>query len=63
VGMFEARDACSGARAWNGRHITPTLYHNHHDLEKKYGADATKQTIQFGLSYLDEMIGVTEEEA
>ncbi|KAK0232756.1 hypothetical protein IW262DRAFT_1451228 [Armillaria fumosa] len=62
VGMFEARDACSGARAWNRRHITPTLYHNYHDLKKKYGAEVTKQVIQFRLSHLDEMISVAEEE-
>ncbi|SJL03056.1 uncharacterized protein ARMOST_06401 [Armillaria ostoyae] len=38
------------ATARNGRHITPTLYHNYHDLKKKHGAEAAKQIIRRGLT-------------
>ncbi|KAK0189235.1 FAD dependent oxidoreductase [Armillaria mellea] len=62
VVMLEARDACSGATARNGGHITPPLYHDYLDLKKKHGAEAAKQIIQFRLSHLDELIGVAEEE-
>ncbi|PBK61964.1 hypothetical protein ARMSODRAFT_1062406, partial [Armillaria solidipes] len=63
VGMFEARDACFGATARNGGHITPTRYHNYHDLKKKHGPEAAKQIIQFRLSHLDKLLSVAEEEA
>ncbi|KAK0245304.1 FAD dependent oxidoreductase-domain-containing protein [Armillaria nabsnona] len=62
VVMLEARDACSGATARNGGHITPPLYHDYLDLKKKHGAEAAKQIIQFRLSHLDELISVAEEE-
>ncbi len=62
VVMLEARDACSGATARNGGHITPPLYHDYFDLKKKHGAEAAKQIIQFRLSHLDELISVAEEE-
>ncbi|KAG7450844.1 FAD dependent oxidoreductase [Guyanagaster necrorhizus] len=62
VVMLEARDACSGATARNGGHITPPLYHDYLDLKKKHGAEAAKQIIEFRLSHLDELIRVAEEE-
>ncbi|KAK0440839.1 FAD dependent oxidoreductase [Armillaria borealis] len=62
VVMLEARDACSGATARNGGHITPPLYHDYLELKKKHGAEAAKQIIQFRLSHLDELISVAEEE-
>ncbi|KAK0440433.1 FAD dependent oxidoreductase [Desarmillaria tabescens] len=62
VVMLEARDACSGATARNGGHITPPLYHDYLDLKSKYGAETAKQIIRFRLLHLDELIGVAEEE-
>ncbi|KAK0444904.1 uncharacterized protein EV420DRAFT_986753 [Desarmillaria tabescens] len=62
VMMLEARDACSGATAWNGGHITPLLYHDYLELKEKHGAEAAKQIIRFRLSHLDVLIGVAEEE-
>ncbi|PBK89194.1 hypothetical protein ARMGADRAFT_1083740 [Armillaria gallica] len=55
VVMLEARDACSGATARNGGHITPPLYHDYLDLKKKHGAEAAKQIIHLRLSHLDEL--------
>ncbi|PBK59156.1 hypothetical protein ARMSODRAFT_1027653 [Armillaria solidipes] len=58
AGMLGARDACSGATARSGRHITPPLYRDYHDLKKKHDAQAVKQIIKFWLSHLDGLISV-----
>ncbi|KAK0207927.1 hypothetical protein DFS33DRAFT_1458941 [Desarmillaria ectypa] len=63
VVMLEARDACSGATARNGGHITPPLYHDYLDLKKKYGAEAANEIIKFRLCHLDELISVAKEES
>ncbi|KAK0456960.1 hypothetical protein EV421DRAFT_1755804, partial [Armillaria borealis] len=49
--MLDGRDACSGATARNGGHITPPLYHHYLDL-KKHGAEVAQHIIQFRLSHL-----------
>ncbi|KAF7292844.1 FAD-dependent protein [Mycena indigotica] len=62
VVMLEARDACSGATARNGGHITPNLYNDYTDLKTAYGKDVAKQIINFRLGHLEEFLRVSAEE-
>ncbi|KAJ7115955.1 FAD dependent oxidoreductase [Mycena epipterygia] len=62
VVMLEARDACSGATARNGGHITPPLYHDYLALKKEHGAEMAKSIIRFRLAHLAELIQVSEDE-
>ncbi|KAF7356564.1 Fad dependent [Mycena venus] len=60
--MLEARDACSGATARNGGHITPLLFHDYLTLKKQFGAERAKSIIRFRLAHLAELIRVSKEE-
>lgn len=60
--MLEARDACSGATARNGGHITPPLYHDYSSLKKEFGATVAQRIIRFRLAHLQEFLRVAEEE-
>ncbi|KAJ6591583.1 FAD dependent oxidoreductase, partial [Mycena vulgaris] len=60
--MLEARDACSGATARNGGHITPLLYHDYLAMKKELGAEMAKSIIEFRLAHLAELIQVSKEE-
>ncbi|KAG9223281.1 hypothetical protein CCMSSC00406_0000030 [Pleurotus cornucopiae] len=60
--MLEARDACSGATARNGGHITPPLYHDYSSLKKEFGAAIAQRIIRFRLAHLQEFLRVAEEE-
>ncbi|KAJ7668313.1 FAD dependent oxidoreductase [Mycena rosella] len=60
--MLEARDACSGATARNGGHITPLQYHDYVALKQEHGADMAKSIIKFRLTHLEELIRVSKEE-
>ncbi|KAJ8501749.1 hypothetical protein ONZ45_g12023 [Pleurotus djamor] len=62
VVMLEARDACSGATARNGGHITPPLYHDYSSLKKELGAPTAQRIIRFRLAHLAEFLKVAEEE-
>ncbi|KAJ7596303.1 FAD dependent oxidoreductase [Mycena floridula] len=60
--MLEARDACSGATARNGGHITPLLYHDYAELKKVNGIDQARSIIRFRLAHLAELLRVAKEE-
>ncbi|KAF7356565.1 J domain-containing protein [Mycena venus] len=60
--MLEARDACSGATARNGGHITPPLFQKYFKLKEKFGVQRAKSIIRFGLAHLAELIRVSKEE-
>ncbi|KAJ7224226.1 nucleotide-binding domain-containing protein [Mycena pura] len=62
VVMLEARDACSGATARNGGHITPPLYHDYRALKEAHGAERAKEIIRFRLAHLAELLQVSREE-
>ncbi|KAJ7504389.1 nucleotide-binding domain-containing protein [Mycena galericulata] len=62
VVMLEARDACSGATARNGGHISPLLYHDYFALKKEHGVEMAKSIIKFRLAHLSELIQVSKEE-
>ncbi|KAJ7442267.1 FAD dependent oxidoreductase [Mycena latifolia] len=62
VVMLEARDACSGATARNGGHITPLLYHDYLALKKEHGTEMAKSIVRFRLAHLGELIQVSKEE-
>ncbi|KAF7292855.1 FAD-dependent protein [Mycena indigotica] len=62
VVLLEARDACSGATARNGGHITPNLFHDYQDLKTAYGGDVAKQIIHFRLGHLQELLKVATAE-
>ncbi|KAF8216541.1 FAD dependent oxidoreductase [Mycena galopus ATCC 62051] len=60
--MLEARDACSGATARNGGHITPPLFHDYFALKKELGAEMAKSIIGFRLAHLAELMKVSKED-
>ncbi|KAF6765909.1 FAD dependent oxidoreductase-domain-containing protein [Ephemerocybe angulata] len=60
--MLEARDACSGATARNGGHITPVLYQDYVGLKEKHGKDMAVKIIRFRLSHLTQLLAVAKEE-
>ncbi|KAJ7612451.1 FAD dependent oxidoreductase [Mycena polygramma] len=60
--MLEARDACSGATARNGGHITPPLFHDYLTLKEEHGTEMAKSIIEFRLAHLAELIRVSREE-
>ncbi|KAJ6581543.1 FAD dependent oxidoreductase [Mycena capillaripes] len=60
--MLEARDACSGATARNGGHVTPLLYHDYVALKKEHGAEMAKKILKFRMAHLAELIRVSEED-
>ncbi|KAI3615497.1 fad dependent [Moniliophthora roreri] len=62
VVMLEARDACSGATARNGGHLTPILYAGYSDLKKKHGKQAAQKIIYFRLAHLTELLQVAKDE-
>ncbi|KAJ7057123.1 FAD dependent oxidoreductase [Mycena amicta] len=61
VVMLEARDACSGATARNGGHITPNLFHDYQELKSAYKIDIAKEIIRFRLAHLDELLQISGE--
>ncbi|KAL0950489.1 hypothetical protein HGRIS_007300 [Hohenbuehelia grisea] len=60
--MLEARDACSGATARNGGHITPPLYHDYAELVKQFGRATAAQIIRFRLAHLAEFLAIADAE-
>ncbi|KAJ7759274.1 nucleotide-binding domain-containing protein [Mycena metata] len=61
--MLDARDACSGATARNGGHVTPLIYHDYAALKKKHGAEMAKSILKFRFAHIAELIQVSEEES
>ncbi|KIY63084.1 FAD dependent oxidoreductase [Cylindrobasidium torrendii FP15055 ss-10] len=62
VVMLDARDACYGATARNGGHISPLLYHEFDDLEKTFGIDMAKNIIHFRRAHLSSLLEAANEE-
>ncbi|KAF5314486.1 hypothetical protein D9619_011769 [Psilocybe cf. subviscida] len=62
VVMLEARDACSGATARNGGHITPNIYNEYSELKKEYGKDTAEQILRFRLAHIRSLITLAEQE-
>ncbi|KAF7329922.1 FAD-dependent protein [Mycena kentingensis (nom. inval.)] len=60
--MLEAREACSGATARNGGHITPDSFHDYGELREAYDAKTAKEIVRFRLAHLAELLEVSEEE-
>lgn len=62
VVMLEARDACSGATARNGGHISPVLYQDYIGLKEEFGKEMAMKIVRFRLAHLAELLKVAEEE-
>ncbi|KAJ7703769.1 hypothetical protein B0H16DRAFT_1394643 [Mycena metata] len=60
--MLDARDACSGATARNGGHVTPLIYHDYAALKKKHGAEMAQSILKFRFAHIAELIQVSKDE-
>ncbi|KIY48018.1 FAD dependent oxidoreductase [Fistulina hepatica ATCC 64428] len=62
VVMLDARDACSGATARNGGHISPMFYMDYDKLKSSVGPEAACNVIRFRLAHLPELLAVASSE-